>query len=227
MVTARDRWDPQANGLAKVTSGWTGTAAVTVGVVVATVTPFARTSSAEVWAQLLAECKRVHGESSSWEAWVGDDGKLTLVAEDLTSAGFDLDFTSSLEDDLGFSSSSYSGELQYTSNAAPPDAAANGLPIIADGLPHAAIAALSAVSDGSGAPTAISVGGPVTLRIYDDTLAASLARYALVSFVWDVVAAGTRIMGRMHAHSINNTRRGELAGVPEAVAEIAGEAVAL
>jgi len=224
---ARDRWDPQSNGLAKVTAGWTGTASITVDSVAATVGVSDRTSAAEVWADLLAECKRVHGESSSWEAWVGVDGKLTIVGEDLTVSGFDLDFTGNLEDDLGFSSSSNSGQLQYTANAAHLGAAANGLPIIADGLPHLATAEGATVADGSGTPTLVSAGGAVTLRIYDDTLAESIARVSLVSFVWDIVAAGMRIMGRMHAHSVRTTRRGESAGVPEGVAEIAGEAVAL
>tara|TARA_R100000808_G_C2137881_1_gene145951 strand:+ start:129 stop:794 length:666 start_codon:yes stop_codon:yes gene_type:complete len=49
--------------LAKVTDGWTGTLTVTVGSVVATVTPRPRTSALRVLERMVYEARRVHGAS--------------------------------------------------------------------------------------------------------------------------------------------------------------------
>ena len=59
--------------LTKVVDGWTGTLTVTIGSVVATVTPRARTSPLRVLERMVYEARRVHG--ASFVAYVTSAGK--------------------------------------------------------------------------------------------------------------------------------------------------------
>jgi len=62
--------------LAKVVDGWSGTLTVTVGVVVATVTPRARTSALDVLELMVYEARRVHG--AAFVAYVDSASKFVV-----------------------------------------------------------------------------------------------------------------------------------------------------
>ena len=99
------------SGLAAVTSGWTGTATVTIGATVVTVTPRERTSPVEVVRDLVRAAERIHG--GTWKWWADAAGKL-VVTSTLT---FALAGTGNTDDRLGFTGT-YTGAPTYTAAVA-------------------------------------------------------------------------------------------------------------
>ncbi len=222
----RNRWDPRVAGLYEVTSGWSGSVKVTVDGAETSVTPRARTSAAEVWEAVLARVRRLHGEATPWEAWADATGKLTLVGEELTEAGFRLAFTGNAGERLGFDESGYEGQLQYTSEAGPDGLAAFGVDLIADGAPAVALAEAAAVADGSLAPSTRNTASTVTLWVYDAAVTAFGYR-ALVGRVFDILGPGARWLGRLQVRGHRVVKRGQSSGAPVMLAELRCEAVAL
>ncbi len=90
--------------LAPVVDGWTGTITVTIGSVVATVTPRARTSALRVLERMVYEARRVHG--ASFVAYVTSAGKfyVEMPSTFAIAATGTTDTLTGLDDESGSSS---------------------------------------------------------------------------------------------------------------------------
>lgn len=105
--------NPEVYGLALVDGGWTGTVALTVSAVAATVTPYARESVASLMRRLASEAERRHGYRLT--AWPLANGRLVVAIDD-SSATFSLSASGTCETRLGFTSpSSAAGAFTTTS----------------------------------------------------------------------------------------------------------------
>jgi hypothetical protein len=101
--------------LAKVVDGWTGVLTVTVGGVVATVTPRSRTSALRVLERMVYEARRVHG--ASFIAYVTSGAKLVVEMP----ATFAIAATLTTATKTGLTADQ-SGASSYTFPTAIPDA---------------------------------------------------------------------------------------------------------
>lgn len=97
--------------LARVQTGWTGTAVLTSAAVSITVTPLARESVASFVVRLLAESSQL---DATFAAQVDATGAITLSA----NAAFDLTVTGTVESRTAWNAGPYSGVTSVTSVSA-------------------------------------------------------------------------------------------------------------
>jgi len=100
------------SGLALVDAGWTGSVTVTIGAVVATLTPTGRWSVAAAWAYVLQEATRLHG--GTWSGYVDSADKLFISG---TAGNFTLAATGTTQTRLGLTGT-YTGAGSYTADVA-------------------------------------------------------------------------------------------------------------
>lgn len=187
--------------LAKVSTGWAGSIAVTFGGVTTTVTPRTRESCISIAARLAADTYVDSGLSLVFAALASDQWQAT------GSAAFSMALAGGINTSLDFDSGPYSGASSYISDA-------NGItglytPLYGLRLDGTEVATDSghAVSSGVSGDAGLVVGARTSLHIWTD-YADAWDREVLLLGVYDVFHDG-RVFGRVRIDGWRRTAMGK------------------